>query len=446
MINGGSINSFVINGAPSGGAGTYNESINENITVADLVEEHGGSVLETLLDDLQTSELISSIPIEEIFEALGLADQGYGHNLLYSDTFLEDINLVQTQVVVRLISLIENLTLTSSLVTDVIFGLGEDISASDTLTTNAIVGNILNSSVSIDDVIRIILEGSILDDVTLTLSQSVYVASLNRITDVVNSTSSLDTKLEALSQIALTFTVADAIIFGYFADVNENIDLTHTSLEIVEWFTKLIEGLTVSLTDSNILLLVGILADDFTVDDTSSFSQEVFETILEGITMISLSDQDDTYSGWVLNPETFAIWNYDNYNFNSMATLGGTTFLANSSGLFTMEGTLDDTAFIESRLKTKAFDFGSSNLKQVPDMYIGMTLVGEMVIGVTTDERVNVKYKLTTPSTVQELQTVKLGKGLRGNLWQFELIDDGATQLDITSIEWVPIVFGRKRR
>jgi len=162
--------------------------------------------------------------------------------------------------------------------------------------------------------------------------------------------------------------------------------------------------------------------------------------------MITLAEHGDTYSGWVLSPETFAIWNYDNYNFNSMATLHNTTFLANSSGLFTMGGTLDDSAFIESRLKTASIDFGSSNLKQVPNMYLGMNLVGEMVIGVTTDERINVKYKLTTPSIVQELQTVKLGKGLRGNLWQFELIDDVATQLDITSIEWVPVVFGRKRR
>ena len=336
--------------------------------------------------------------------------------------------------------------MSSSLVTDVIWGLGEDIGAVDTLSSNATVGNILNSSITVDDVIRLIFEGSILENLEVTLSESIYTATLDQIVDVINSTDSVSSKLTALSSIALTLTVTDAILFGSLASITENIDVTHSSIDTVTWLHQLIDALTVTLSSSDYLVLVGTVDDTFTLDDTLSYTQQLFNTILENMTMVVLGDDGDTYSGWVLNPETFAIWNYDNHNFNSMATLNGVTFFANSSGLYKMGGTLDDTAFIRSRLKTAAIDFGTSNLKQVPDMYIGMSLTGEMVIGVTTDERINVKYKLTTPSTVQELQSVKLGKGLRGNLWQFELIDDKATALEISSIEWVPIVFGRKRR
>ena len=129
-----------------------------------------------------------------------------------------------------------------------------------------------------------------------------------------------------------------------------------------------------------------------------------------------------------------------------MTTVGKRTLMANSSGLFQMGGTLDITANIVSRIKTAAVSGGTTNIKNFPEIYLGLQTDGEVVVVVKTDERLEVKYKVSSVTTVQDLQHVKLGKGLRGSTWQFELIDNNSTQFDLTGIELYPVVYGRKRR
>jgi len=362
------------------------------------------------------------------------------------ETIADDLSLDDVLTMSRTIQLLEDLTVSGTWLTDVIFGLTEAISMSDTLSSNATVNNIVTSEFNLDDVLKYSLTLLITEDITVNHAQVVTGILLEGLADIFNSGDSVSNQIAAMSVLALNITLADAVYHGFSQVLLEDVSVNHVTLDMLEALSGILEDLTVSLSQGNVVLINSLVLEDFTLDDSNSVGQVLFDSVLENITMMVSGEGGDTYSGWVLNPETFAIWNYDNHNFNSMATLGGTTFFANSTGLFKMGGTLDDTSFIQSRLKTASLSFGSSNLKQVPDMYIGMNLVGEMVIGVTTDERINVKYKLVTPSTVQEMQTVKLGKGLRGNLWQFELIDDKATALDITSIEWVPVVFGRKRR
>lgn len=428
MINGAATNSFAINS--SGSLPSIDASIVEGLGLSDS----------TPLGFLMQFDESNS-------DNLNTIDHFYNHNILYTDLLTRILAVTHTEFVSRTYSFFEAVQISNpTIITDVIYGLGDIMEASDTVTTSASLNAILTSNITLDDVILIIFNESILEDVGITHTQSLYQIFLNKLVDILNTSDTTSSQLVAVSQLALSIVIADILLFGVAEEILEDISITHASTELLLLLSKLIDNVTVTLSSTDSIVFISSLAENFTTSDSLSNQANLMNSLLDSMSMVVINDDGDIYSGWVLSPETFAIWNYDNYNFNSMATLGGTTFLANSIGLFEMGGSLDDTAFIESRLKTAAFDFGTSNLKQVPDMYIAASITGELVVGVTTDERINVKYKLKKPTIVSEIQTIKIGKGLRGSLWQFELIDDKCTELEITSLEWIPIVFGRKRR
>ena len=441
MINGAAINSHAINGASA----SINELAIDSLDLADVVSETVVSFAfnPVVLEDLNITKSLTSTEYILVREVLIHLATGVAGPL---EVVVDDTTIVHTTLENRLITLLEGFTLTHTTFTDVIFAIVENMAASDTATSSATVINIVSSDIVMDDLLKVILSGIISENIEVVHTEVISGMFLSGIVDIINTSDSLSNKLTALNTLALTLTVADAVIHGASGSISENIEVTHVTLELLSGFAEIIEALTVTLTGTNSLLFISEVDDDFTLDDINLTTTTLVETLLEGLDMITLSQDGDVYSGWVMNPETFAIWNYDNYNFNSMATINRKTFLANSTGLYSMEGSLDGTAFIESKLKTAALDFGTSNLKKVPDMYIGASTDGDIVVKVSTDERVEVTYRLNSPTIVSDLQTIKLGKGLIGSLWQFEVIDVGATELDLTSIEWIPTVFGRKRR
>jgi len=463
MLNGGSINSHVIDGSPS--LSITSESILENLTINDIVSSGGSVLSESSLDIFTLDDIVSSIYLDNILEDFTLDDlvseiiTGLFNELITEDLTLDDLALASDVIVIlenitaqellvetRMLAFFETITLSSAILSDVIEGILEHLQTQDLLSSSGIFTNLLLDNVSLDEILKLIFKGDITDIFTLDDTAQITVSLLSKISEIINTSDSASESLFAINELIETIILSDIVLHSFREGVTDNLTITQSSLDLLTMLSELSSNIALTLNSTDTILLISSIGESFTLDDISLSNQETTESILDNVEMIVVNSGDDIFSGWVLNPETFAIWNYDNYNFNSIATLNQQTFLANTSGLFTMEGNLDNTAFIQSRLKTRSYDFGSTNLKQVPDMYIGLSMNGRLIIGVQTDERLEVKYELSLPTEVSDLQTVKLGKGLRGSSWQFELIDSESTQFDLTSIEWLPIIFGRKRR
>lgn len=442
MINGSALNTIPLNAAPSaGGGGTFAESILEDVTAADLIS---AGALESLFDEMNVSDLtydnFAAFILENLQVPQVLSD-------LSITVLSEAMTIVHATIQSRLLQFFENITVDDTLSDDVWFGIVESIQLSSTLSSSAVVQNILTSDFSVDEIIKILFTGNILENIEVTQSETLSSLFISSVVEALSLDDTIDNKLIALSQIALQITLADAITHGQSGSVSENLEVADSTVDLLNSFGQILEAIEVVLTSTDTLLLTSVLTDEFTVDDLNSSSSVLIDQIIEGLQMITLPDDGNTaYSTWVMNPETFSIWNYDNYNFNSLATLNRKTFLANETGLYSMEGSRDITSFITSKLKTASLDFGTTNLKKVPNMYIGASTDGDILVRVSTDERVNVTYRLNSPTIVNDLQRIEIGKGLYGSLWQFEILDVDADNFRIKDIEWIPAVFGRKRR
>ncbi len=155
---------------------------------------------------------------------------------------------------------------------------------------------------------------------------------------------------------------------------------------------------------------------------------------------------DGVYSGWVMNPENYAVSKYNNFAFTSSVKLDTEYIFGNSSGLYELGGTLDDADYIQSRVKTAAMTFGSSNMKQVPEIYLGADNSGTVILIVHTDDNATAYYELVPATQGLATQLIKTGKGLYGRWWQFELVTKENSTFDLDTFEMFPIQFGRKLR
>jgi hypothetical protein len=195
---------------------------------------------------------------------------------------------------------------------------------------------------------------------------------------------------------------------------------------------------------TNLLIKIGIISDNLELNSSFTSIEHILETLEDGF-VISIPGSliPDTYLAYLLNAETNSVSKYTNYNFTSCTKFGSKYLFGNSTGLYEYGGTSDDGEKITAHLKTVAYNFGTSNLKQVPDIYLGGTNSDKMIVKVSVDNKASVYYRLNRKIDNLSTQRIQLGKGLIGRYFQFELITD-SIDLDLEALEFYPIVLKRK--
>jgi hypothetical protein len=131
---------------------------------------------------------------------------------------------------------------------------------------------------------------------------------------------------------------------------------------------------------------------------------------------------------------------YSGYNFDSVFELGGKYYgVIASDGVYLLEGTNDNGTDIESIVQTGVIDYGDSHKKNVPDVFIGCELAGQMQIRSITDEEV-----WSTPKYVDGVlgevknKRVKLSLKPSSRYWGFEIRTVDGAKLNIDTIESEP--------
>ena len=404
------INGFEINGAELNGAGfsTVFETISEDVSIDDTVGVVMTAANETIAEDTSVSH-------------------AFAQSLTF---FLSEAVVVDD---------------TAAAVAHA--ALQEGISILHTSLPTLFTADSVSEAVVIDDILNILLNGIISEDLTLDDLNTAIPTYITLVAEQLSASDINTTVLQASNIVLAGMLLSDIISHAMLETLAEVVNVSDIVAESAKRLELFIEALTIADTQGELNSVTGIITSSLTISETLTPAQVLSIALSEGIVMMSLPNKlGGEYTGWVLNPETFSIWNYSNYNFTSMTTLNDNTYMVNDSGLFKMGGTTDNLANITSRIKTAGIDAGTSSLKNFPEIYLGIQSDGEVVVVVKTDERLEVMYKVNTVTSVQDMQYVKLGKGLEGSTWQFELIDNNATQFDLRGIELYPVVYGRKRR
>lgn len=147
----------------------------------------------------------------------------------------------------------------------------------------------------------------------------------------------------------------------------------------------------------------------------------------------------------VTNTLSNAVSTYEQYNFNSFAEIGGKLYGANHDGLFELTGELDDTAEINSTLKSAAVHFGSEMQKRMSDFFMAARADGDITLRVFIDENDPLEYTLS-PLDIASLKQRRslIGKGAKGKNWQFELSNVGGCDFDIDTINLAAVNLSRR--
>lgn len=173
-----------------------------------------------------------------------------------------------------------------------------------------------------------------------------------------------------------------------------------------------------------------MMSDSFDMDDAGSSLAEILAALHDGFyATLTINTGDDTYTAWVMTPQTKAMRSYSNWNFNSYATIGAQFLAAGPAGIYRMGGSTDAGAAIRAAIRTGKMNFGSMAMKGAPLVYIGATTTGDMLLRVQATtvrgEDLEQTYRMTPAvANAPREHRVPVGRGFRSVYWTFELCND----------------------
>lgn len=384
MINSGPINSFPLNGTPGTG---FSVSVSEDLNIV-LAFEGLPSVVASEL--LRISSQINTLIGDNLFEVLSVSGVGL-HRADQYLTFIDSINV------------------------------------GDALKVAYPV--VVNNAIGVDDS---------LSDILSKLSFAIESFSIQ-------DSSITQTNYNKL--LVELFTLTSLLSSANFAEVlSDSLAISSEAIALQNLYSTLIEFLTTEDTATSSLRLLALAGEEVDLASALSSTSNYSSFLEDGITFIlTLDDGETIFKGYSYSPETFSVTEYTNYPFNSFAYVNNQYLAASSEGLYLLEGSLDEAEFITARIKTASMDLDTSNIKQVPQVYLGIDNDANLILTVSVDGKYTAQYELAIDSEDLSTQMFKIGKGLQGRYWQFTLETKENSNFDLDEIEIFPITFGRKR-
>jgi hypothetical protein len=176
-------------------------------------------------------------------------------------------------------------------------------------------------------------------------------------------------------------------------------------------------------------------ADDWSL---AEFLKAVIDSVISSGDMAAL--KTDGMSVWALHMDAMGSTRYENYNFNSFATIDGVTYGVNATGIHRLDGDKDGAAKITGTVDFGSYSFGTNNRKALPYVYIGMSAKGKPVLKVESDG--NTYFYTARDSTeLMKAHRFEPGRGLRSTFYGLTLISDHS--FDLHNIDFQPIELKR---
>ncbi len=152
---------------------------------------------------------------------------------------------------------------------------------------------------------------------------------------------------------------------------------------------------------------------------------------------------NETSRTWVLNLDTMATSQYDDYGFHEFVTVDGKSYGLAEDGIYELIGDDDAGQDIDALIDFGRSDFGSTQKKRVPAVYLGVGSGGKLLLQADADEQVYT-YEARSYSDEIKNHRVDIGKGLVGNYWNFTLKNQNGDSFDLETIAFDPNPLTRK--
>ncbi len=317
------------------------------------------------------------------------------------------------------------------------------LSISDTSSSKAVFSNILINYISVLDVIRVIYNNSVSSQFSLDSQVLKYLSVNTVVVDTVISTDTTINNTILKNVLVSTISIIDTLEKGLYAEAIDSIGLSDTLDLLYKLVETVIDSLFITEETKDYSSYLFLISEDINAISNSTSLLESFN-LLEDIFIVRIGGEtNSTYVSYAFSPETNSLSTYNNYNFKLSTKFNNKYLFANDTGLYEYGGLTDNGDAITSEIATVAFNFNSSNLKQVPSLYLGVDSTDNFILKVRIDGKAEVLYRLNKYTNNLMTQKVDIGKGLIGRYFQFELITE-ASEFNLESIEFMPLEIRRK--
>ena len=222
---------------------------------------------------------------------------------------------------------------------------------------------------------------------------------------------------------------------------------------------------------------VFVFNNSWTMVDTYSVSRELAATVLEGLEASGSFDVIGSFSVeflssigynefatatrikaggvevpgvdpgarvWVVNTDTGASVQYDDYGFNSFFERDGEYFGVAEDGIYKLSGSTDAGVPIEGLVDYGTSTFGTAQRKRLMNVYAGVSSTNRMLLKVSVDGDTYIYEARSSESGHLKHHRFDLGRGLAGTHWHLQLLNKSGCDFDLESVEFEPVILSRK--
>lgn len=204
---------------------------------------------------------------------------------------------------------------------------------------------------------------------------------------------------------------------------------------------------TLALTRAQLLSLLSSMASSSSLTLAGIYSLSLMGNIsassLQALRTLTGADLPANAAVWVVNMDTRASAQYEDYGFNSFFRRGDDYYGVANDGIYKLSGTTDAGSPIDAFAAFVRTTLGIQSVKHVPTVYVGAASDGALVLRVDVDG-VARYYKARTASTILSNHRIDFGRGARGVYWEFELMNQNGDDFDVAEITLLPVVRDRR--
>lgn len=145
---------------------------------------------------------------------------------------------------------------------------------------------------------------------------------------------------------------------------------------------------------------------------------------------------------WVVNLDTAAASQYDDFAFNSFFERGGQWYGVADDGIYLLEGADDYGAVISADVQLGQVTFTGTPAR-VEAVYVAAVSDDRMHVRVDVGGLSRV-YETHLDSTDVRNQRAKLGRGLKGRNWTFSILNKDGCDFEIEGVDFTPVAANRR--
>lgn len=204
---------------------------------------------------------------------------------------------------------------------------------------------------------------------------------------------------------------------------------------------------TLSLTREQVLALLSVLQHSSSFSVLGAYAMSLLSgargVSLEAVNVGNSADLYDTGAVWVVNLDTNASVQYDQYGFNSFFRRGNYYYGVANDGIYELSGDTDAGNPINALLDLGRTDLGYTHEKRVKNVHVGASAGGVLNVKVSADGQ-EYTYPAQTSGGAMRYRPVKVGWAVKGYYWNFTVTNPGGSDFDIESAVLTPIPLARR--